>query len=574
MWLLLRWLAALQSLCACHALFSYGAAYKAFDGGGKRPEKRSIGGEVDSRVEAYLTKFGYLPQSDLETGNLRSVKQLEDAVRNLQGFAGLQMTGKVDPETRQLLIAPRCGVQDVSLGYRNRRSIRVKRYNLQGQRWSHTNLTWSLRSTPTNQMSRDVVRRELTYALRLWETHTRLSFTETWNDEKADIQVFFHRDYHGDGYPFDGPGAVLAHAFFPGAGRGGDAHFDADETWSEARGITRDDTSLFAVAVHEFGHSLGLSHSSDKTSLMFPWYSSVPQGHSLPKDDLEAIQHLYGASEDSPYPTYPEYPGPTSTVASIPRTRPTNPPAEIPQQDLLPDKCDTNFDAVAVVRSEMWVFKGKYFWRINKEGGSREDPMELSSFWYGLPSDIDHVDAVYERNDNDIVFFVGNRYYVMAGNAYLKQGPRPITDMGLPADLARVDGAMRWGHNDKTYFFSGDMYWRYDEEVQHIELDYPRDIQMWKGVPYDIDGVFQYHNKKTYFFKGKKFWEFDDERMEVTTSSPTLVGEYWLHCPKELVGVDVGAGQPQVSSGPSIHIASLICLLSITAGIFFTHCIP
>ena len=28
-------------------------------------------------------------------------------------------------------------------------------------------------------------------------------------------------------------------------------------------------------------------------------------------------------------------------------------------------------------------------------------------------------------------------------------------DMGLPADLARVDGAMRWGHNDKTYFFSG-----------------------------------------------------------------------------------------------------------------------
>ena len=75
----------------------------------------------------------------------------------------------------------------------------------------------------------------------------------------------------------------------------------------------------------------------------------------------------------------------------------------------------------------MWVFKGKYFWRINKEGGSREDPMELSSFWYGLPSDIDHVDAVYERNDNDIVFFVGSRYYVMAGNAYLKQGPRPIT---------------------------------------------------------------------------------------------------------------------------------------------------
>ena len=145
-----------------------------------------------------------------------------------------------------------------------------------------------------------------------------------------------------------------------------------------------------------------------------------------------------------------------------------------------PNKCNTNFDAVAVLRGEMWVFKSKFFWRINKDGGSREDPMELRSFWYGLPSDVDHIDAVYEKSDHDIVFFVGKKYYILASNSYLRYGPLPITvsqrkrsrsairlnyhylslslqKLGLPESLDKIDGAMRWGYNDKTYFFSGGM---------------------------------------------------------------------------------------------------------------------
>ena len=53
--------------------------------------------------------------------------------------------------------------------------------------------------------------------------------------------------------------------------------------------------------------------------------------------------------------------------------------------------------------------------------------MELRSFWYGLPSDVDRIDAVYERNDHDIVFFSGKKYYILASNSYLKYGPQPIT---------------------------------------------------------------------------------------------------------------------------------------------------
>ncbi len=78
------------------------------------------------------------------------------------------------------------------------------------------------------------------------------------------------------------------------------------------------------------------------------------------------------------------------------------------------------------------------------------------------------------------------------------------------------------------------MYWRFDEGIQHVELDYPRDLSMWKGVPENFDAVFQYNDQKTYFFKGSHFWEFDDLRMRVKDPSPTEIGHHWMHCPKPI----------------------------------------
>lgn len=47
--------------------------------------------------------------------------------------------------------------------------------------------------------------------------------------------------------------------------------------------------------------------------------------------------------------------------------------------------------------------------------------------------------------------------------------------------------------------FAGTQYWRFDEDEMHVELDYPRDMSMWRGIGYDIDSAFQYKDGNLQF---------------------------------------------------------------------------
>ncbi|NXD10835.1 MMP7 protein, partial [Nothocercus nigrocapillus] len=223
-------------------------------------------------IKTYLDEFfPLLRKTDSQS--------LEDRIKTMQSFFHLTVTGTLNAETKRIINQPRCGVPDIA------------NYNFfpGNPRWKSKFLTYRIVNY-TPDLSRAKVNEAIRKAFMVWSDVTPLQFKRvSWGT--ADIMIAFARREHGDGIPFDGRGQVLAHAFAPGPGRGGDAHFDEDEIWSE----TNRGTNLFLVAAHELGHSLGLAHSNVLGALMYPTYSYTnPKTFQLSEDDKRAIQKLYG----------------------------------------------------------------------------------------------------------------------------------------------------------------------------------------------------------------------------------------------------------------------------------------
>eukprot|EP00262_Sarcandra_glabra_P008759 TRINITY_DN2247_c0_g1_i1.p1 TRINITY_DN2247_c0_g1~~TRINITY_DN2247_c0_g1_i1.p1 ORF type:complete len:333 (-),score=25.15 TRINITY_DN2247_c0_g1_i1:320-1282(-) len=251
----------------------------------------------------YLEKFGYLKYGKVGSnqGNDIFDDLLESAIKKYQLNYHLNDTGVLDIETASLMMVPRCGVPDVIHGGVNHYNDTSNLPNVSDMysffpgnpRWpsDKTTLTYGFVPNGLQVVAMNDFQTVCSKAFDRWSaaSNGRFNFQEIGDSSSADIKIGFFSGEHGDYYPFDGPSGILGHSFAP---QSGVSHFDADEPWAIT--VSTYTMDLESVVTHEFGHLLGLGHSSSQEAIMYPYISRGIRKVELSEDDIEGIQTLYG----------------------------------------------------------------------------------------------------------------------------------------------------------------------------------------------------------------------------------------------------------------------------------------
>ncbi|KAG5671614.1 hypothetical protein PVAND_001807 [Polypedilum vanderplanki] len=466
----------------------------------------------------YLETFGYLTKEEkyelianTKSEKLSKRKLFIRALKDLQRNGNIIETGELDKATQNLMKMIRCGVPDKII-----HRTRQKRYDLMSTKWHKPHITWSFNHKNGSFTSETPkIRRILHEAFQIWQEHSTLTFQElSANDEDVDIKLSFEKKEHPDIDPFHFSDITLAHAFQPGEGLGGDGHYkesidwDFDVLFNEPPPEGK--MSFFAVALHEIGHSLGLAHSRISDSVMYEYYSMSTA--TLAEDDIRAIQHIYGVPKNK------KYKPPTNQHEE------TESPPIWDTRPMIPDKCNTSYDAIALIRNELFIFRGKYMFRPQSDN---TNAIETKSFWKGLPEDFTHVDAVYENYEGKIYFFIGRKIFIFSSTTLVAE--TTLSELGINTNVEKIDAIFKWSHNKRTYIFSGNDYWRFDEKSDHVEKNFPRAIDRAFKDVYDIDTAFSFENE-LYFFKNEHFYNFDEISMTMKRMKPQLSANKFMNC--------------------------------------------
>ena len=244
-------------------------------------------------VQEFLQRFGYVAPGAHPTGAFDD--PTSEAIAKFQVFAGLEPTGEFDEATKAMMTTPRCAMADMASGIAFTTLCK----------WPKTNLTFAF-DVGTNDVAGTGEFDAVRASTATWAAASPLTFTEVATSASPDVLAGWRPAADPD---HSMVGGVLAHADFPPGcsvitnSLPKPLHFDDEEhTWTI--GASAGAFDVETVSLHEFGHILGLAHSSVTGAVMFPFVSDNHTLRTLTPDDVAAIQSLYGAPA-TPAPPFP-----------------------------------------------------------------------------------------------------------------------------------------------------------------------------------------------------------------------------------------------------------------------------
>ncbi|KAF5902384.1 acetyl-CoA acetyltransferase, mitochondrial, partial [Clarias magur] len=364
--------------------------------------------EDQEKAEEYLKQFFSGSSVSTITGRQINAQDFEETLKQMQEFFGLEVTGKLDTDTMEVMKKPRCGVSDVS----NYAHFGGK------PKWNKQTITYRI-TEYTPDLSQREVDVTIAQAFKLYSDVTPLVFKQIYSGT-ADIMILFKARNHGDFYPFDGQGGVLAHAMSPGSNQGGDTHFDEDEKWTlSAAGV-----NLLLVAAHEFGHALGLDHSKDPSALMYPTYRYVnTQGYQLPRSSTV----------------------PVNASVCVPNLNPLHRHNRFHNQSNLHQRrAIGTWCSMLQPASEMSFTSSRMsqnYWAVKATSVVPGYPKHISQF--GFPASVKKIDAaVHVDSTRRTLFFIGDKYWSFNENTgQMDAGSPKFIQTDFPGIGSKVDAA-------------------------------------------------------------------------------------------------------------------------------------
>jgi hypothetical protein len=171
--------------------------------------------------------------------------------------------------------------------------------------------------------------------------------------------------------------------------------------------------NLYLVAVHEIGHALGLDHSYDENSIMYPSYQPMVKSNILPQSDRESIQRLYGRKQSSTAtPSTARSTSTTSTTTTSTRRviTTTKDSATLPTGKSHP-RCRLFLDAAfGHPDGTLHTFNAGILWRYIPNESTWEDRASTYKQTYSdLPKSL--AAGVYNSRSKQALFFTNARVY-------------------------------------------------------------------------------------------------------------------------------------------------------------------